>query len=145
MWERYRAEPLVLSPDEGTFTGRVDAGDRLVFTRDGDPAPYIIARRPTTQEAFLGNGVLAQGSGTEKVLGAQLAALINRHLLEAPGSWRDASAYYLLDPCNQYARFWHRHGLGGRAYGFAYDDVNDQSSSLSVPDPLEIHISYRLD
>jgi hypothetical protein len=145
MWARYRAEPLVLTPDQGTFTGRVDAQDRIVFTREGDPAAYVIAGKPTTQEAFLGNGVLAQGNSLEKVLGAQIAALLNRHLLETPQAWRDASAYYRQAPCNSYAAFWHRHGLGGKAYGFAYDDVNDQSSSLAARDPQEIRVVLRWD
>jgi hypothetical protein len=145
MWARYRARPLVLKVDAGTFTGRVDAGDRFVFTRAGDAAEYVIAAKPTTQEAFLGDGVLAQGNGTERMLGAQLAALLNRHLLERPGAWRDASAYYQGEPCNHYAQFWHQHGLGHRAYGFAYDDVNDQSSSLATANPLEIRIAFRED
>ncbi|MGA2081344.1 MAG: beta-1,3-glucanase family protein [Holophaga sp.] len=145
MWAKYRAEPLVLTPDVGTFTGIVAPDDQLVFTREGDTGAWVIAGEPTTQEVFLCNGVLAQGSGTEKVLGAQLAALLNRHALETPLRWRDPGAYYGADPCNRYAWFWHRHGVGRRAYGFAYDDVNDQSSSLAVPDPLEIRISWRLD
>jgi hypothetical protein len=74
-----------------------------------------------------------------------VAALLNRHLLETPLAWRRAAAYYRREPCNHYARFWHEHGLGHRAYGFAYDDVNDQSASLYVPDPLEITVAYRLD
>jgi len=145
MWARYRTEPLVLTPDEGTFTGRVDGQDRIVFTREGDPATYVIAGKPTTQEAFLGNGVLAQGNGLERVLGAQIAALLNRHLLEKPGAWRDVSAYYRQAPYNYYASFWHRHSLGGKAYGFAYDDVNGQSSSLAARDPQEVRISLRWD
>ena len=145
MWARYRAEPLVLTPDEGTFTGRVDSLGRILFTREGDPATYVIGRKPTTQEAFLGDGVLAQGNSLEKVLGAQIAALLNRHLLENPGSWRDPAAYYRQAPYNYYAWFWHQHGLGGKAYGFAYDDVNDQSSSLAARNPQEIRISLRWD
>jgi hypothetical protein len=145
MWARYREEPLVLTPDEGTFTGRVDDQDRIVFTRKGDPATYLIAGKPTTQEAFLGNGVLARGNGLEQVLGAQIAALLNRHLLEEPLAWRDATTYYRREPCNLYAEFWHRHSLKGKAYGFAYDDVNDQSSSLATGDPQEIRVALRWD
>jgi hypothetical protein len=145
MWRRYRTEPLVLSPAEGTFTGSVDAMDQLVFTRAEDGARCVIRGKPTTQEAFLGNGVLAQGTSLEKVLGAQLTALLNRHLLERPGAWRDPAAYYRQEPSNHYARFWHEHGLGHRAYGFAYDDVADQSSSLATGDPQEIRISVRWD
>jgi hypothetical protein len=145
MWAKYRREPLILMPDEGTFTGRVDPGDRIVFTRDGDPGSYVLQAKPTSQEVFLGNGVLAQGNATEKVLGAQVAAMLNRHVLETPLAWRDARGYFRREPCNSYARFWHQHGLEHRAYGFAYDDVNDQSSSLATPAPLEIRIEYRWD
>lgn len=145
MWRRYRTEALVLSPAEGTFTGSVDALDQLVFTRAADGARCVIHGKPTTQEAFLGNGVLAQGTILEKVLGAQLTALLNRHLLERPGAWRDPAAYYRQEPCNHYARFWHEQGLGHQAYGFAYDDVADQSSSLATGDPMEIRISVRWD
>ncbi len=145
MWVKYRSEPLVLTPDEGTFTGRVDPGNRIVFTRDGDDGQYVIQGKPTTREVFLGNGVLAQGNGTEKVLGAQLAAMLNRHVLESPLSWRVAADYYRREPCNRYAQFWHEHSLNQRAYGFSYDDVNDQSSSLATPQPLEISIAYRWD
>ena len=144
MWRKYREEPLVLTPDEGTFTGQVDPQDRLVFRRPGDPAAYRIGR-PTSAEVLLCNGPLAAGNGTEKVLGAQLAALLNRHGLEAPLAWRDPAGYYRREPSNHYARFWHEHGLEARAYGFAYDDVNDQSSSLFAPDPQEITLAFRWD
>lgn len=145
MWRKYRSETLVLTPDEGTFRGRVDARDRLVFTRDGDPGAYAIERRPTTQEAFRCDGVLARGSTLEKVLGAQIAAMLNRHVLETPLAWRRAEGYYRHDPCNRYAWFLHQHSLDGKAYGFAYDDVNDQSPSLATPTPQEIIVGYRLD
>ena len=145
LWRTYRREALVLTPDQGTFTGRVDARDRLVFTRDGDPAEYVIEGRPTTQEAFRCDGVLARGTVLEKVLGAQIAAMLNRHVLETPLAWRRADGYYRRDPCNRYAAFLHRHSLGGKAYGFAYDDVNDQSPSLATPTPEAIIVGYRLD
>lgn len=145
VWRKYRAEPLVLTPDEGTFAGRVDARDRLVFTRDGDAAAYVIEGRPTTQEAFRCDGVLARGNALEKVLGAQIAAMLNRHVLETPLAWRRADGYYRREPFNHYAAFLHRHGLGGKAYGFPYDDVADQSPSLATPDPEAITVGYRLD
>jgi hypothetical protein len=145
LWQRYRTEPLILTPGEGTFRGHVDAAERLVFTRDGDPAEYVIQGMPSTREALLCDGVLARGNGLEKVLGAQLGALMNRHLLEAPLRWRDPAAYYRHSPCNHYASFWHRHSLDGKAYGFAYDDVGDQSPSLATPNPLEIQVAFRTD
>lgn len=145
MWERYRREPLVLTPDEGTFTGHVEPGGVLVFTRPGDPVRYLIRSMPTTLEAFRCDGPLAQGGALEKVLGAQLAAMINRHVLETPSRWRDASAYYAAGPANAYARFWHQRGLGGKAYGFPYDDVNDQATLIHAADPEELGIGFRID
>lgn len=67
MWERYRSEPLVLTPGEGRFTGRVDPQDRLVF--DGPGGTSVIQGRPSSQEVFLGDGVLARGDAREKMLG----------------------------------------------------------------------------
>ena len=145
MWKKYGAEPLVLTPDEGTFTGRVEADGRMTFTRAGDPRSYLITGMPTSTEVFQCSGVLAQGNGLEKVLGAQIAALLNRHLLGEALSWRSADRYYLQAPCNDYARFWHQHSLAGLAYGFPYDDVNDQSSSLATPEPLEVSVTFRWD
>ena len=87
MWDLYRTEPLVLTPAEGTFAGTVQPGGQFVFTRAGDPGTYVIQGRPTTPEAFRCDGVLARGSTLEKVLGAQLGALLNRHLLQRPLDW----------------------------------------------------------
>jgi hypothetical protein len=145
LWRRHRTEPLVLTPAEGTFRGQVDGDGRLVFLRDGAPERYLVEAMPSTREVLLCDGVLARGNGLEKVLGAQLGALVNRHLLEAPLRWRDPAAYYRQSPCNHYARFWHRHSLDGKAYGFAYDDVADQSPSLATPDPLEFRVGFRTD
>jgi hypothetical protein len=143
-WAQYRTQSLTLTPVEGTFTGHVEDDDRLVFTRAGDSARYRIDGPPTTTEVFRCSGVLARGNGLEKVLGAQLAALLNRHLAD-PLRWRDAGDYYQASPCNHYARFWHQHSLAGLAYGFPYDDVNDQSPSLATGEPLEIRITCRWD
>ena len=144
LWAKHKTTPLILTPDEGVFTGRVEADARLVFTREGDPGRYVIKGRPSSTEVFACGGVLARGSGLEKVLGAQLAALLNRNI-EDPLAWRSAAGYYRQPPCNVYARFWHQHSLDGKAYGFPYDDVNDQSSSLASQDPMEITVTFRWD
>ncbi|BDU72742.1 glycoside hydrolase family 64 protein [Mesoterricola silvestris] len=145
MWERYRREPLVLTPDEGTFTGRVEPGGLFVFTRPGDPERYLIRAMPTTPEAFRCDGPLAQGCTLERVLGAQIAAMLNRHILETPSAWRDPSRYYAAEPANAYARFWHLRSLGGKAYAFPYDDVNDQAPLIHAAHPQELRIGFRVD
>jgi hypothetical protein len=145
MWAKYRQEPLILTPDEGTFTGRVDSLGRMVFTREGDPCSYLIRTMPTTMDAFRCDGPLAQGNGVERVLGAQVAALINRHRLEAPGDWRDAGEDYNALPSNAYAQFWHERGLKNKAYGFPYDDVNDQATLVYSAHPEEVLVEFRID
>lgn len=49
--------------------------------------------------------------------------------------WKDSSTFYRAAPANYYARFWHANALGGRAYGFPYDDVGSYSSFVSHADP----------
>jgi hypothetical protein len=144
-WERYRTEPLVLTPDEGTFTGWVQPGGQLTFTRPGDPETYSIQAMPTTLETFRCDGVLAQGSPLDKVLGAQVGALLNRHLLERPLDWRSAGFFYQAGPCNAYAAFWHRHGLDHLAYGFPYDDVAGQATLVHLANPAQLRIGFRVD
>ena len=85
------------------------------------------------------------GSG----LGAypDVSAAIFRHVGDVAGSfspdgkllnktlWADATKFYTAAPANYYARFWHTHGLGGKAYGFPYDDVGSYSSYVSHTNP----------
>jgi hypothetical protein len=87
----------------------------------------------------------ANGSG----LGSypDLSAAIYRHVGAAAGSfdatgkllnkslWADASTFYTAAPADYYAQFWHAHALGGKAYGFPYDDVGGYSSYISHTNP----------
>ena len=76
-----------------------------------------------------------------------VSAAIFRHVGDAAGSfttdgklmnkalWTDAATFYQAAPCDDYAAFWHRHALGGKAYGFPYDDVGSYSSYISHANP----------
>ena len=93
---------------------------------------YVIHGKPTTSEVFEGYGVLASGNPMELALEAWICAALNRHVahLEPDAYWNNASAYYNAGPCNYFSKFWHDHSeRGGLAYGFCYDDVNDQSAT----------------
>jgi hypothetical protein len=46
-----------------------------------------------------------------------------------------STAFYTAAPADYYAQFWHTHGLGGKAYGFPYDDVGGYSSYISHANP----------
>jgi hypothetical protein len=75
-----------------------------------------------------------------------LSAALYRHTA-APGAfsstgqllkanmWAHASSFYRQAPANYYAQFWHENAVGGKAYGFPYDDVGGYSSYISHDDP----------
>jgi riboflavin synthase alpha subunit len=66
----------------------------------------------------------------------QRCAALNRHTIDLPQSqWETVSNYYRAAPANYYAKFWHDHALGAKAYGFPYDDVAGQSSFVSHQNP----------
>ena len=76
-----------------------------------------------------------------------LSAAIYRHVGAVAGTfddngkildqsiWADASTFYQSAPADYYAAFWHQRALGGKAYGFPYDDVGGNSSYLSHDHP----------
>lgn len=153
IWSKYKSEDLIFyAGNAGVFKGRVGTDDRLVVV--GQSGAFtgrtgIVSRRPTTQEAFEGKGVLASGVSdvtVDLVVQAQLTAAINRHVVNTTTAnvgqqnWYDASKYYQAAPLNYYARFWHLPGISvdNLSYGFAYDDVADQSSTLQTPQPTKV-------
>ena len=138
IWDTYRGRDLVLTNQAGTFRGRVQ-GDNFVFARDGGPAGLIVSK-PSSIEVFEASGAFARGNDLEKVVQAQLAAAINRHVVidVDPSRWADDTTYYRNAPANFYAKFWHDRSLDGKAYGFAYDDVFEHSTLLQNPNPRQV-------
>jgi hypothetical protein len=62
-------------------------------------------------------------------------ALMNKTL------WSNAALFYGAAPANYYAKFWHDHGLSGKAYGFPYDDVGGYSTFIAHDNPQYILIA----
>jgi len=58
--------------------------------------------------------------------------------------WTNAATFYTAAPADYYARYWHVHGLNGKAYGFPYDDVGGYSSYISHDNPqyLEVAVGW---
>ena len=127
-WTKYSNEDLRFSSETGSFVGRVE-GNRMKFTRDNDSNVYYIDK-PTTQDMLEGRGAFDRGNGVEKAIEAQLCAAFNRGVATEPNKWYIVSEYYKKSPSNYYAGFFHEHSVCGLAYGFCYDDVNDQSTLL---------------
>ena len=76
-----------------------------------------------------------------------ISAAIFRHVGDVAGTfdpngklldktlWKDSTTFYKTAPADYYAMFWHANALGGRAYGFPYDDVGSYSSYMSHANP----------
>lgn len=148
VWERYRHEDLVFTlPNLGTFTGRVQ-GDTLRFTGGNQNGTFFINGKPNTQMVMLGEGLLndaanaaPQDIDTQLQIQAQVAAALNRHVIEQPAQWYDAAFHYPSGQlANRYAQFWHGDDIAHRnlAYGFSYDDVGDHSPSLHTQSPTRV-------
>jgi hypothetical protein len=116
-----------------TFRGRVSGGE-LRFTQDGVDGQFAV-RKPTSEQVFECSGALAPPGAPpqEGVMGAELCAAFNRGVSGDTGDWWKADAYYDGRLDNDYSAFFHAINLKHRAYGFAYDDINDQSSVTILP------------
>ncbi|MFD4244954.1 glycoside hydrolase family 64 protein [Streptomyces sp. NPDC058525] len=124
-WAHYTAHPFTLSRLGETFSGRV-TGSTLTFSKNG--AGGFTLRKPTSPEVMACSGAMASGNDTEKQLGAEFCAAFNRGVALDTTAWYRPEAYYSGAAKNDYAGFFHTVGLERRAYGFPYDDINDQSS-----------------
>ncbi len=152
IWEKYKTEDLIFSSgDAGVWKGRV-VGERFEFhnltNKFGNATAYI-SRRPNTQEVLEGKGVLAEDvqklstQTLDLVVQAQFCAALNRHALDldAPAGttqdFGDTARYFKKAPYNEYVKFWHRSDISWNrfSYGFCYDDVFDQSSTIHTPSP----------
>jgi hypothetical protein len=130
VWKTYSTEKKT----PGGWTGRVSGG-ALSFT--GPSGKVYQSPMPTTQEVFLGNGVLATNPG--------FCAAINRHVLANPEDWTNPSKYYAQGPANFYAKFWHDHSINKKAYGFCYDDFNAQDTLIEAARPAKLNITVGWD
>ncbi|MDA6070140.1 beta-1,3-glucanase family protein [Flavobacterium sp. AC] len=156
IWNKYKNEDLIFyAGDAGVFKGRV-IGEQLEMV--GQSGGFVgrtgrVQNRPSTQEALEGKGVLDRrlvDGDLDLVIQAQLTAAINRHVVNTatpnPGqqNWYDASKFYQVNPTNHYSKFWHLPGISvdNLAYGFAYDDVADQSPSLHTTQPTKVIATY---
>lgn len=127
-WAKYTNEDLVFSSEAGSFRGRV-VGNQIQFRRDGDSTVYVVDK-PSTQDVLEGKGAFARGNSVELAIEAQLCAAFNRGVATEPSNWYKPNKYYKNSINNYYAGFFHENSVVGLAYGFCYDDVNDQSTLL---------------
>ena len=146
-WAGYAKQPLTITVGSRTFTGTA-SGSLLTFKEVNPPTQFagetFVVHQPSTQDVLGCAGTMADGSpaagGTDQSdrqlnLENQICSAINRGVLSTPANWNNVSTYYNASPANFYSQFWHKHSLGGLAYGFSYDDNNNQSTTIATGTP----------
>jgi hypothetical protein len=119
-------------------------GDVAAFQPGGADAGYMtsyaasVGATETTQEVFG-----CSGGGSPDLSGdPTLCAALNRCVAQFSTTVQDTPAdYYQNSPCNYYSEFWHSVAVNGLQYGFAYDDVNGQSSDFSSSDAQYVQVA----
>ena len=119
----------------GAPYGIPSPGNDPSFQPGGKYAGYFTAyaaahgdRADTTAEIFGCGGTLSANP--------PLCAALNRHVAKLPAAGqRNPANFYKAGPANYYADFWHKNAIGGKQYGFPYDDDASQSSDISVASP----------
>lgn len=117
-----------LGTDQAPY--RIVAPTHGSFKAGGANANYFASySNISTQDILLGIG----GAADPKT-----CACLNRHV--PLYNWTNVGSYYGASPANYYAKFWHDHAINNLAYGFCYDDVNQQAAYLEVGDPKGVII-----
>ncbi len=145
VWNEYKSSPCVIQMGGKTYSGTVNSSNQLSFTTPGDSNTYLV-NYPSDQDVWQGAGTMAEttnpGNGqitsVELALEAIICASFHRHVMDNTANINTTSAYYQSAPYDYYAQFWHIHSINGAAYGFCYDDVNTQSSTMVSTNPRGI-------
>lgn len=119
-------------------------GDVAAFQPGGADASYMtsyaasVGATETTQEVFG-----CSGGGSPDLSGdPTLCAALNRGVAQSSATVQDTPAdYYQTAPCNYYSAFWHSVAVNNVQYGFAYDDVDGQSSDFSSNDAQYVQVA----
>jgi beta-galactosidase len=148
-WSSYATTPLSITVNGRQFTGAA-SGSTLTFTEVNPAAANVgetfVVQQPSTQDILECAGTMATGvpgstpqlqdeNAVQLQLENQICSATNRGVLLTPANWANASAYYAAAPANFYSQFWHNHSIGGLAYGFSYDDNNNQSTTITTQQP----------
>jgi beta-galactosidase len=153
-WTSYSTTPVAITLNGRQFAG-TSSGSTLTFTEVNPAAANagetFVVQQPSTQDILECAGTMATGvpgstpqlqdeNAVQLQLENQICSATNRGVLPTPANWASVPAYYNSAPANFYSQFWHNHSIGGLAYGFSYDDNNNQSTTITTPQPE--HMSF---
>ena len=148
-WQKYSTTPLTVTLNGRQFSGTT-SGSTFTFTEVNPSAANagesFVVQQPSTQDVLVCAGTMATGvpgntpqlqdeNAIQLQLQNQVCAATNRGVLLTPANWANAANYYQSSPANFYSQFWHKHSVGGLAYGFSYDDNNNQSTTVTTGTP----------
>jgi hypothetical protein len=148
-WAQFSATPLTLTLNGRQFSG-IASGSTINFTEVNPAAANVgetfVVHQPSTQDVLECASTMATGvagstpqqqdeNAIQLQLENQICAATNRGVLLNPTNWAKASTYYPSSPANFYSWFWHQHSVSGLAYGFSYDDNNNQSTTITTQQP----------
>ncbi len=148
-WAQYSSTPLTLTLNGRQFTGTTSRST-FTFTEVNPAAANVgetfVVQLPSTQDVLECAGTMASGvagsapqqqdeNAIQLQLENQICAAMNRGVLPTSANWANASTYYQSSPANSYSQFWHQHSVSGLAYGFSYDDNNNQSTTITTQQP----------
>ncbi len=119
-------------------------GDVAAFQPGGADASYMtsyassVGATETTQEVFGCSG----GGSPNLSSDPTLCAALNRGVAQDSTTVQNTpSDYYKTAPFNYYSWFWHSVAVNGLQYGFAYDDVNGQSSDFNSTNAQYVQVA----
>ncbi len=122
LWALWKVTPLSFYNGTQHYIGTVDANGVLQFTG----AETGSMPEPTTQEVWA-------CAGFPGYVGAALSAAMNRGVARIGADFYDPTTYYKVSTYkNEFSQVLHGISIHNKAYGFGYDDNNNQSSVLIV-------------
>ncbi len=131
VWNFYAANTFSLTRLGRTFTGRVTNG---VLTGTKSDGTSFSLNKPMTADVVECARTLAPPTNdTSREVGAEFCAAFHRGVAMNTASWYNPATYYQNPIRNEYAQLFHAISIENRAYGFPYDDVNDQSTVRILP------------
>lgn len=139
-WSAYTSKTLTVAPfgdrPDVRYYGRT-SGTTMTFT-NGAGQQVASFQRPTTGDVWGCDGAL--GAPNDQVVGPiarTLCAALHRSTLGRLDTQPSGTAadFYQGTITNHYSRLVHQNMVDGRAYGFAFDDVQAQESLVHSGDP----------
>jgi Beta-1,3-glucanase len=122
LWTLWKTAPLNFNNGNNHYVGTVDANGVLQLTG----AETGSMPEPTTQAVWA-------CAGFPGYVGAALSAAMNRGVARFGADYYDPTTYYKVSAYkNEFSQVLHQISIHNKAYGFGYDDNNNQSSVLIV-------------